>query len=250
MPSSIGIKSVTNDHSGNTATVVLDGVSTGILEFYASELIDSPKIVLPFTGVGPYVLRFPNPDLWYVWAKDDNGFGLVPGASYVGLSDDEDINLIGQFLRNQLDKNRPGMQSLVRTWYPNTTIKSVHWTTAASSIDTPFIVVMDARWDWDWKAVGFIQEWTYTYSINFVVNHAEEEAESPLSTRLATAGSIVLNRRANVKPTLANGLTLYHCQARNGNVTDVEIPDGGGFASVASLVWTGKALKQQGKGSF
>lgn len=249
MASAIGVSEAINLHDGVSASVTLSGTPTGMLEFWAAEVADGPEFALPFTSSGTpgqYVVVLPRTNkVWAVWAKDDNGFGVQFGAVWIGVSDDPDVDAIGKWIRDRLTIAKPLMEACLQSWYPNTKLKTITYGFVGNIINFPSILIANPKYTWDWAATGFVSKWSYSFTIACMAAKSEEQTELPLVTRMAQAVMDALNIRRFSRFTLPNGLPLYYCMTREGDATEIQVEDNV-FASVASCVWSGKALKQQG----
>ena len=250
MSSSIGIKSIVNNLDGSTVTVTLDGTPSGTLTFQGSDTPASQDFTAPYTGTGPYVVTLPYPGIWHLWAQDNNGLGARFGSVLMGYGNTTDADAIAQKVHDLLILHKPGMEAVLQTWYPGTTIKQIHAGFPSTLLDDfPSIIVTKPSWQGNWRALPLVQRWNYSLDILCFVVRRQEEPENPLATRMVEAVQQVLGLRRYVKITTSNQLTLTSCNAFQGNSDEIQIEEGL-WATVGSVVWTGLATKQIGRGSF
>lgn len=251
MSASIGVVSAENLHTGSTVRVTLSGVPTGNLEIWGCDAKEvGPEEGCPYTihSATQFDVTLPARGIWYLWAKDANGFGSQSAAVYMGVGDDDDTDAIGKWLQDTLTANKAGMEALIRTYYPGTTIKQIHYGVAASIMDFPSIAITAPRWTGAWAAMPFGQEWHYQFSIACDAQKSEEEDIVPLATRMAEAVIHILSRRRYNGPTI-NGQTFWDCAPLEANADEIEL-DGVGWLAIAMVTWTGKVTKQVSQASF
>lgn len=247
MSSAIGVAALTNRKEGRTATAQLSGLPTGRLEFWAAEVADGPEFAVPFAPEGErYVLTLPYPNVWAVWAKDDNGFGADFKAVYVGQTDDPDIDALGLYLRALLERNKPLIEAMARTAYPGMKVEQFHYGSATGITKYPAILIYNPRATWDWRATGYLQKWDYSYTTACLFHHQDEQTEIPMATRLLDAVFFIYGRRRYTAFTVQDGLKVTQAQAKAGDVSEVDLGDKLGYVATATCLWTGVAYKQIG----
>lgn len=244
MSNGVSIVSAANGLDGYSASVVISGTPSGPLSFWASRTPDvSNSLLCTHTGSNPYAISVPHPSLWYIWAKDDNGFTATPGAVWVGESDGIDLDEIGYAIRDVFLHNKTGLEAILRQDFPNITIKQIVYGSPILIEGFPSILVHRPRVSEQWVAFPWVKQHQYAFDIAFMLVHGDPQIRIQTVTRWTRAGMFIINQPAYETLVLPSGLVVNFCQASEGNSDEVDLGDVG-FGVIGSLVWSGLALKQ------
>lgn len=244
MASGVAIQ-VANLHDGLRALVTLNGTVVGTLHFWASRTPDVAQATqVPYVVVGSqYYVTLDHPSLWYLWAKDDNGYTASPAAVWIGISDHREANEIGERVRDILRDNRLGLEAALRQWYASATLKQVEYGFPGEILEFPSIVVLNPRYREPYRFFPYGRESTFTFTLAFMLAHADEQSQLAAAVEFARAGMLILNQPAYETLILPSGLEVNFCQAEEGECTEIDLGEMG-FYSAGTLLWSGNALRQ------
>jgi hypothetical protein len=237
--SSVGIREALPNQT--EAIVTLSGRPTGLLRFRAGRRNDSQVArYVQFTGTGPYRVSLPHPDLWYVWAEDDNGVGEQHQAV---ILDNPYADDFGKMIAAQLEENRLGLDAYVRRAFPKSEMKAIQYGYAPTVTDWPSAVVTNPRWEWEWLGFPFLRLWTYRFTVASMVVRPDEQNTLGFAADLAGGIMKVLSLRDYNKVTTPGGVSLFNVLAQTGDAQEVQI-DETNFGAVGSVQWSGQFLLQ------
>ena len=239
------IKSVANPKTGSALSIVLDGTPTGTLTFFAGRTpnfaLASPAAATSAAGI--YTVSVPHPSLWYIWASDTNGVVDAPGCGWAGLSDNPDLDLIGQFLTQTLRDNQPALNIALASYLPGLSLKQIVYGGGTGVTDFPCIMVVKPHEDPEWAAMPFVRRISFRFEIMLTILHQDKAPMLPAMSRFLARVMEILNQPAYEGPTLESGTALAFCQCQDGEGDEVQYDDNK-FAAVGSLVWSGSAMLQ------
>lgn len=248
----LAIEAAANTHTGLSASVVLSGSPSGPLSFWISRVPDSAEAIpSPFTGAGPFIVTVPHPELWYFWAKDNDGFSADTDengdpaykAAFCDVSGNPEANEIGHYLSDILWRNKQGIEAILRGEYSLATLKRVSYGFPGEIPDFPALCVCNPRWSWEDFAAPAVKNYTFTFDVAALVEHADEESKLSFATKLAEAAGKILSQPYYRQKKLASGRSYYLAGTHEGNAQDIVI-DEDKFGTAASVIWTGQMLIQ------
>jgi hypothetical protein len=250
MSTSIAIDSISNAMNGTGATVVITGTPSGAVQFKASRMPNySTAVGVSSFGTGPYTVTLPNPGLWYVWAFDSSGVVAEPGAVWASSSNISELEAVGLKIRDILRDNKKGIEAILRTVYPDSTLKCIHYGSAVLVDDFPAILVRDPRDDVEWAFFPYGEIHTYRFTIFCLVIHPDEQTEMDFATQFGEAVKFILRQPHYVTITLDSGVVIDNCQVSDIRVDDTDLGGDAAHGAVASLSWSGVAIKQHTEGA-
>jgi hypothetical protein len=250
MSTSIAIESIVNVEDGATATVTTTGTPSGLVQFKASrQPVYSTAVGVSSAGTGPYTVVLPNPGLWYVWALDTGGVVAEPEAVWVSLTEVCELEAVGVKLRDILRDNKKGIESLMRSVYPETTLKCAHYGSPALIDDFPAVLVRDPRDDVEWAFFPYGEIHTYRFTIFCLVVHPDEQSEMDFATQFGEAVKYILRQPHYLSFTLDSGVVIDNCHVSDIRVDDADLGGDAAHGAVASLSWSGVAVKQHTEGA-
>ena len=244
---SLGVLSCTSANDSAHATAVLDGAAVGALGFRATRepvFSDASQVVLLFTGTGPYTVTLPGVDLWYLWATDNNAPSTNCLPVWIGGSDSDFLDEVGQAVAGILTTHKPAIEARVRPWSPGTTIKQVMYGFPGAIEEWPAIVVQRPKFIADWYAMPSIKLYHLTLEIAIVTVRSTEVSELKLVGRIMSAVVAILTKREQI--TMPSGSIACRCQAEEGNVEEQMIDGTSHFITMARLQWSGDVMRQEG----
>lgn len=250
MPTGFLIKSVANVRDGLHLAVTLDGTPTGAVSFDCAPLPRRDHAVYPPVPVpaslqpdGTYLVAVPYPDIWYIWATDGQGRTDDPGAGYMGLSDDPDLNGVGAAVEGILTENIPGLNAALQTLLPNVTMKRVVYGSATAIDDYPAILVCKPRRSDRPYAMPYVFENTFSLEIMCLFRHGDKNSVLALGTSFAARVMDILKRPCYNQFTLPSGTQVADAYCRTGESDELQ-DDDSSFVNIGSLLWSANAFIQ------
>lgn len=243
MATGIVLHSLYNLQDGVHARATVYGTPSGSLIFLFA---DTPEIekatqapAVP-DGQDLYMLLMPRIGLWYVWAQDDDG-ATAPQAVWLGLSDDPDIDLCGEFLADALRLHEMGLQTALRSFFHDgTTIKSISYGSVFSIDEFPAILVTKPRESVQPVLMPLVDEHTFRFEILIFVPHQERSAYLRVAGVFCARVMEILNRPVYRDFQLKSGQCMGMCIASEGQSDEVQ-EDDKTWTALASVVWSGSA---------
>lgn len=240
------IESVSNNRDGITGTVVLSGEPTGAVAFLAARTPDLDKAsVIAATAKpnGDYVIAFAAPVLWYVWARDVTG--TTDGSPvWIGLSDNLDLNLCGNWVRDTLRQNQVAIEQKMQFISKGVTIKQIEYGSPALIEDYPSILICRPKFDPRFAFFSYGSEADYSVEVFFMVMHQEKASVIEMAAMMLEAGLAILRQPDYLTVVLESGLPLNI--TINQGTADEEQADESHWVGSGSLVWSGNGLTQDG----
>ena len=167
-------------------------------------------------GSGLYTLTVPYPDAWFIWAEDNFGF-TDPTGGYVGFSDDEALDEAGFALAARLLLNKILLDEVLKTVYQAQHVHQIVYGIADNINGFPSILVTNPKRRSERVAAPFTWRHDYSFTIAFLIYHAEEQTELPSAVKFAERAARILNQSDYVRLPVNNGMILYDCAAKTGD---------------------------------
>ena len=243
MPASFAIKSVVNLKTSRQARVFLDALPTGSLTWGISRLPSPAGAIAPVAVAAvdarTFTLTFPFAALWYIWATDAGGQVDLPGAAWIGVSDDPLLDQSAQAVTQILVDNLPGLNAALGAYMPGQTVKQVVYGTALDVRDFPAIVVTKPTIVDEYMGIPFLRTLTIGLEIHLYTLHQDKGTILQQSTRFLGRVMEILNQ-PDYSAIAVGDQFLSVCHASGGNSDEIEV-EAGAWSTLGSLMWSGKA---------
>jgi hypothetical protein len=220
----------------------------GALGFVGARVPEAPVAErIPFAHTGDnqvYTLTPPSGGPWYVWTRDGDGDSREPRFVHVGVGGRENLDEIGTFLRDTLDRNRPALDYALRSVFgktnPPVTVKMVVFGESALSNDWPAVVVASPRWEETYTGTDRLKLVTARFEVTACILHVDRQSQMlPAVIALGRAVQNVLNLSAYERIRLPSGLIFANCQAPSMSFQEEQIGDIG-WGAEATVQWSGE----------
>ena len=243
MYSGVAIISIANAGDGQRAIVTVSGAPSGPLVFWVSRTpYTSQGVSAPYTGSGPYYVTLGHQGIWYVWAKDNNGYSSLPVAIRLGVTQNSDLVECGNAVAGILLANKIGIEAALGLWYPGVELKQVVFGTPYDIAAFPSILVNRPRVQSQYVGTSYLREYTYLLDVTCMVVHSDEHTLLPYITEMLKAVEEILIQPANETIFLPNGQEVNFCQVNEGQGEEMSLDDMG-FGAVGTLNWSGVSVK-------